>query len=230
MFHDPHRLREELCDYLTESARSFRDILKSEGEALPAALRGEIEFLENFCRFAVASFARVIGRRLVAGACEDYQRTGDPLYAWSAFRMCREWTLPVPETVLSYLETAAARLLAAEAYGGDAAMQAAAALGLFLDRGRLPGRAGSANNPDGVLGRLARDKLQGLLAASRGGNGGTDPYLGLRRSLYFNVALALDLLPDDDAEAAAAADEAERKERDVIRYIRDQYAELKNGA
>ena len=34
MIHDPHRLREELCAYLSESARSFRDILRREGDRL----------------------------------------------------------------------------------------------------------------------------------------------------------------------------------------------------
>jgi len=228
MYHDPHRLRDELCEYLSASARSFRDILRTEGEALPPSLRGEIEFLENFCRFAVASFDRVIGRRLVAGACADYGRTGDPLHAWAALRMCRAWTLPVPEAVMRYLESAADRLLAADAYGGDAAGQAAVALGLHVDRGR--GRA-AARGGDGPLGRMARDKLEGLLAAWQGGAGSAaDPYLGLRRSLYFNVALALDLLPAEEPEDDPEDDAAGRKERDVIRYIRERYAGLKAGA
>lgn len=227
MFHDPHRLRDELCEYLSASARSFRDILRTEGETLPPGLRGEIEFLENFCRFAVAAFDRVIGRRLVAGACAEWRRSGDALHAWSALRMCRAWGLAVPEPVMDYLAAAADRLLTAETYGGSAAAQAAVALGLREDRPRPP-RARPRG--DDLLGSLARDKLDGLLAAWQGGAGSdADPYQGLRRSLYFNVALALDMLPADEPDDGAD-DPAERKERDVIRYIRERYAGLKAGA
>ncbi|MBM3488419.1 MAG: hypothetical protein FJX67_17610 [Alphaproteobacteria bacterium] len=89
MYQDPYRLRDDLCHYLAGSARTFRDILDDGRHSLPPSLRSEIELLENFCRFAVAEFNRVIGRRLVQRACRDYKRSGDPIHAWGAFHMCR---------------------------------------------------------------------------------------------------------------------------------------------
>jgi len=135
----------------------------------------------------------------------------------------------VPETVLDYLEIAAARLLSTEAGGGNPVADAGAALGLFPSRSGAAGNGAARNGAvaaNGLrpLGRIAREKLQELVAAPD--TAGGDSYLGLRRIIYFNVAVALAMLPEDEDDIG---DDATRKERAIIRYIRDRYAAVRNG-
>ena len=76
---------------------------------------------EEKLRVVIRSMGGVVGRRKVwlEYLCAEYEKTNNPLYAWDARSLAREWGLPVPAWVEEYLDRAGKTLLHAEKKADD---------------------------------------------------------------------------------------------------------------